>query len=853
MKITFTKLFYLLIILAGVTACQQKAQPIYEEGEEGVSGAGLALDAWALARSYPGYAIPSDRYALAYETRKMEKSLRGGNDEADWSSIGPKNIGGRTLCLAFHPDDPDIIYAGSASGGLWKTETAGKGVVGWTRVDIDFPVLGVAAIGIDPVNPDVMYIGTGEVYNYQNTGTGYADRVTRGTYGIGILKTTDGGVTWSKSLDWAYEEMRAVQDLYINPMNPNTLYAATTEGLYRSRDAGENWENIHDLPMAVQIEPHPTDTSLLYITHGSYDPTGNASVGVFRSQDAGDNWAKLTDGIPGYYSGKTLLSIAPGNPDVLYASVANAFESIGLFKTTDGGDSWQQVNSEDVAKYQGWYSHDVAVDPNDENTLMYVGIDLFRSNSGGAFLEQRSYWFNWFFGQVPVGGPEGPDDYVHADIHRVYYHPALSNTLFMATDGGIFVSEDNGETFEGRNGSYQTQQFYANFANAQIDSLIAMGGMQDNSTAIYTGDDAWTRVIGGDGMSASIHPTNPDIMFGSYQRLNIARSTDGGASFSFATPDLQAGELTSFNGPYELVPSAPETLYAGGEYLYKSEDLGDNWFPTTSSPLDPGNPILTIAIAADDPDFIYVSTAPLSSPAKVLRSKNGGISWATMEGLPDRLATDIAFDPVDKLVAYATFAGFGTAHVYKTEDGGDSWFPLENGIPDVPANSVVVDPEDSLKVYVGNDLGVYVSTDGGDVWEPFDNGLPGACLVMHLSISQSNRKLRAATHGNGVWETPLIEEPFVSVEETERKAGHLALKAYPNPLVDRLTIEMELKKSQDLSIFIFDNNGRRIRNLFQGSGSAGVQQWTFSLGDLPKGSYFLSVNEGLATKIIIKK
>lgn len=853
MKNTFASFILGIFLVVGIMGCQSSIDhPLYDE-EEGVSGAGLALDAWALARAYPGYTIPSDRYALAFEAKKLQSALRSGNNEADWTAIGPKNIGGRTLCLAFHPDDPDIIYAGSATGGLWKTETGGVGVQAWTRIETGFPVLGVAAIALDPGNPDVIYIGTGEVYNNQNTGIGYAIRETRGTYGIGILKSEDGGASWSKSLDWAYEEMRGVQDLYINPLNPNTLYAATTEGLYRSRNAGADWENIHDLPMAVQIEPHPSDTSLLYITHGSYDPTGNASVGVFRTTDAGNNWEKLTNGIPAYYSGKTLLAIAPGDPEVLYASVANAFESIGLYKTTNGGDSWQQVNDEDVAKYQGWYSHDVAVDPLNDNLIQYGGIDMFRSNSGGTFLEQRSYWFNWYFGQVPVGGPEGPDDYVHADIHRIYYHPTLSNTLFIATDGGIFVSEDNGETFEGRNGGYQSQQFYANFSNAVQDSLLAIGGMQDNATAIYTGDEAWTRVIGGDGMCTAIHPEDPEIMFGSYQRLNILRSTNGGSSFSNRTPPKQAGELTCFNGPYELAPSDPEIIYAGGEYLYKSENLGDNWAPTTTAPLDPGNPILTIAIAPDNPDYLYVSTAPVEGgPPKVMQTQNGGLSWTILSGLPDRLATDIAFDPLDPQVAYITFSGFGTAHVYKTEDGGINWSPLENGLPDVPANTLVIDPEDSQILYLGNDLGVYASQDGGENWDVYDAGLPGACLVMHLSLSPSNRKLRAATHGNGAWESPMIEEPFVAVEETGSPTQAFEVNLYPNPVENHFNLEMELKNSRDLSIFLFDSKGKRVKTLFQGTRSKGQQRWSFEIGDLPEGVYYLSVNEGLATKVVIK-
>ena len=170
---------------------------------ERLSGAAQSLDFWALARSYPHGHIYSKNLTQAYEWRKMTTAVRSGGIEADWEPLGPKNIGGRTLCLAFHPDDPEVIFAGSASGGLWKTETGGVGAEAWSYVPTGFPVLGVGAIAIDPAHPEVLYIGTGEVYNYTAAMPGLVDRLTRGTYGIGILKSTDGGQSWSKSLDWS--------------------------------------------------------------------------------------------------------------------------------------------------------------------------------------------------------------------------------------------------------------------------------------------------------------------------------------------------------------------------------------------------------------------------------------------------------------------------------------------------------------------------------------------------------------------------------------------------------------------------------------------------------------------------
>ena len=175
------------------------------------SGASLALDAWSLNRSYPTNKILVKSFTEAFEYQQNIAQAR--NTSANWEAIGPKNIAGRTLALAFHPVDSNIIFLGSASGGLWKTTTAGLGANAWQKISIGFPVLGVSSIAISPTDADVMYIGTGEMYNTTETRPGIVNRLTRGTYGFGIFKSTDGGLNWSKALDWTYQEMRSVQDL----------------------------------------------------------------------------------------------------------------------------------------------------------------------------------------------------------------------------------------------------------------------------------------------------------------------------------------------------------------------------------------------------------------------------------------------------------------------------------------------------------------------------------------------------------------------------------------------------------------------------------------------------------------
>ncbi|MBV6439575.1 MAG: hypothetical protein EPGJADBJ_01220 [Saprospiraceae bacterium] len=836
----------ILLCLSFLAACTPTPKNAGEKDEHSPSEAGAAFMYWGMARTFPDGRFYTEKYADAMAQMRLAAHLRGERSPT-WEAIGPKNIGGRTLCLAVNPLDTNILWAGSASGGLWKSTTAGRGAAAWERVETGFPILGVSAVALSPSNPDIVYIGTGEVYNLENSAPNVAIRTTRGTYGIGILKSTDGGATWTKSLDWSYGDLRGVQDIKINPLRPATLYAATTEGLLRSYDAGASWQTVHNIPMAVDIEINPLDTNKIYVTCGSLND--DAASGIFRSLNGGASFSKLANGLPSSYSGKTLLGVCAGNPDVMYASVGNDFAQEGLYRTDNGGNTWTKVSTQNVCSYQGWYSHDVTVHPANPDIFLWGGIDAWKSTNGGISAQKKSSWFAWYFGQVPVGGPEGPDNYVHADIHRVYWQENDPNKVYLVTDGGIFVSYDGGETFEGRNGGYQTQQFYANLGNSATNPNICIGGMQDNATAIYTGNPAWTRAIGGDGECAAIHPLDDQIMFGSSQYLNVLKTTDGGEDwYSIGSPEM-VSEDACFNGPFEIAPSDPDIMYAGAQSLHRSDDAGETWTNATDGFITDADPILTIAIHPTDPDLVFCSTAPVyTNTARVFKVNAGVITELT--GLPNRLCMDIAIHPTAPDTVYAVFAGFNTQHVWLSANGGITWTAIDNGLPDVPVNTLLIDPLQPHHVYIGNDLGVWLSKDGGASWEVYSADAPQAMLAMHLSIS-ADRKLRVATHGLGVWQTDMA---FVPVSTGEPAVAVSLQAIFPNPVSDVATVKFYLPETGKVALKVLDVSGKVVWQAAPERLPAGDHSRPVDLGDLPAGTYgvLVEIGNGRTGRLVVK-
>jgi len=830
MKRLFLSLSLLLIICIFLN---NKSEDQTSNQNESViqSDALKALDFWSSQRAYPNESIPNANFFKAFEYSKyqLKKSKDILETDDTWQSIGPENRGGRTNALAVDPNDPNIIYAGSASGGLWRLTMDGNSY-SWEFIDTGFPVLGVNSIVIDPTNSDVIYIGTGEVYGYQQSIGGLYIRTTRGSYGIGLLKTTDKGQTWTKSIDWSYNQQRGVLALEINPLNPNVIYAGTTEGLYKTTNAGQNWENILPATMIVDVAINPADTNIVFVTRGNLHKT---QTGIYRSMNGGKNWTKLTMGLPSTWGGKALLDIYKTEPNIIYVSVGNGSSSSAgtwLCKSVDNGDNWAIVTTQNYSSYQGWFAHYVRVNPANSNRLMCAGVNFYLSTNGGTTLSQKSG--------------------MHVDHHCFANHPTDPNIVYLGNDGGVYRTLSDGGSFTALNQGYVTAQFYNGFASSALNPNLALGGLQDNGTIMYTGGQNWALgVRGGDGAFCGISSQNDDIMYASSQNLNLYLSTNQGNSWTNIASNFRGNAV--FIAPYVLSQSQPWILYAGEEYIYKTENTGINWVKMNNgNPLN-GNPILSIAVSPANPDVVYAATVPTSSErSEVFASTDGGFNWQNITGsLPDRYYVDLKVSPHNENVVYISLSGFGSSHLYRTEDGGLTWVDIDNGqLPDVPTSAVIIDPENYNHIYVGNDLGVYVSVDYGNNWQEFREDLPTAVLVMDLSISPSNQKIRAVTHGNGVYERSLIKPTSVT-DQSPTVTSFQLFQNYPNPFNPETEIKFSIPEPGFVTLKIFNSLGKEIRTVVANGYPAGefstIWDGKDSFGNpVSAGTYFYKIKAG---------
>lgn len=801
----------------------------------------ISFDWWYDQRALPGNIIKPDGLGKAYQyTQQRMLAFQKASGEEPWESIGPDNIGGRVLSLALDSDSSNVLWAGSASGGLWRSSTGGVGSDAWDYVNTGFNVLSVSTIAINPADPNEMYIGTGEISGYDLGLVGTPG--ARTTYGLGIIKSTDRGKSWIETgMTWLFSQNRSVQKIVSNPKNPKTIFAATSEGTYRSYNSGTTFVRIDSTLMAMDVAINHVDTNIIYIACGQRNTAPNP--GLYQSTNGGNSFTKLTNGLPATNFGRTSLAISPSDPNIVFASIANASThgTLGLYRTTNSGSSWELMTTTNYMSGQGWYNNIAAVHPTNPNMVFTAGLDAYKSTTGGSSLVQKSFWYKSKEGVISPGGIEGTDiTYAHADHHAIIFDPKNPNRMFFGNDGGIFESTDGAETFSGRNGGFVTTQFYNGFANAESDSLIALGGLQDNGTVKYQGGMSWNKVFGGDGGWCAIDAVNPNVMYEEYVNLAISKSVNGGVSWTSIFSPVSS-DTANFIAPFVLSQSNNQILYAGAEKIHKSTDAGATWFATNSNTALNSASASCIGVSYTSPDTVIAATGRRQNPLfEIFYTTNGGATW-TKSGspIPNRYPTDIAFDPSDSRIAYATFSGYGSPHLYKSTDAGKTWTNISSNLPDLPMQSVCVDPGNPTDIYVGTDLGVYRTVNGGTSWEPWFDGMPYA-MILDVSISIKDRRLRAATFGNGVYQRKLRVKQSLGIQLVNANipSKFSLSQNYPNPFNPTTQMRFEVPVSRFISIKIYDVAGKEIATLVNEQKEPGTYSVQWNASRCASGIYF---------------
>lgn len=647
-----------------------------------------------------------------------------------WQQLGPERIfdnlvsTGRLTAIAVHPNDPKTIYVGGAQGGVWKTIDGGANWV--PRTDRECS-LAMGSIAIDPVDPEIVYAGTGEQHF---SGDSY--------YGCGVLRSGDGGETWVQlgaSVFANPDSGRArIARLLIDPSTAGspattTVLAASDFGLYRSTNGGTTWTLVL-AGVATDLVMDPSDPQVWY--------AARRTIGIDKSTDGGVTWNPANTGFPATNVSRVNLAIGTSSPQTLYASVQNSSNSqlLGIYRTDDGAANWTRVNTNGVASCgsQCWYDMTLAVDPTNADVVYFGGISLFRSQDGGGTFSS-------------ISGP------IHVDQHILVFDPSNPNVLYVGNDGGIYKTTSGGSSWETLNTNLSITQFYSGISLHPTNPNIAMGGTQDNGTLGYTGTADWRKFMGADGGYTAIDFNNPSTLYGEFQWNTSGgfsgprRSDNGGASFILKVNGIITSDRALFIPPLVMDPTNSETLYFGTFRLYKTTDRADSW-TAISSDLTTGGRISAVAVAESDPDVIYVGT----SRGRVQRTTDGGANWSIITGAvgPQRFVKDIAIDPANEDVAYLTVSGFGTGHVFKTADGGATWQDVSGNLPDLPVNAVLIEPGTPDNIYIGTDLGAFVSTDAAATWSPFNDGLP-LVAVFDLAINSTSGLLMAGTHGRGMF------------------------------------------------------------------------------------------------------
>ena len=777
-------------------------------------------------RAFPYAEINYEARTLAWE-QALAKKAEADTRNIGWILDGPLNVGGRISALASPPDDAQTIYAGVASGGVFKTTNGGST---WNPVFDDALSLSIGDIALAPSDPDIIYVGTGE----SNAGGG-----SLAYDGFGIYRSSDGGQNWDHL---GLENCGSVGRIAIHPLEPQTAFVAAMgrlfsnnpeRGIFRTVNGGESWEKVlyvSDSTGGIDIVMDPLHPDTLYaalwerIRRPEMRSYGGPTCGVFRSFDGGDTWTELTVGLPSpsHNVGRIGIDISASSPNILYAIYADRIGYFdGVYKTTDHGETWTQTNDAGLNNMYssfGWWFGRISIDPADPDKVYAIGLDLYKTTNGG------NSWFN-------TSGS------VHVDQHDLIAHATNPDFVILGNDGGVYLSYNGGSSWSHLNNMPITQ-FYTCEVDYQFPERL-YGGTQDNGTnRTMTGSlDDWQHIYWGDGFYVRVDPSDNSYVYAEYQYGNFARSTNGGYSFNSAMNGINGSDRKNWNTPFALNPVNPEILYYGSDKLYKTLNRASSWFPVSpdlTNGFGGGNlmygTLTTIAVAPSNTDYIYVGT----DDGNVWVSPDDGSNWNNISSsFPLRWVTRVAVDPYDEEVAYVTLSGYRydsyQPHIFRTADAGLSWQDISGDMPEAPVNDIIIDPDFDSTLYVATDFGVYVSWNLGVNWHLLGSNLPNAPVV-DLTLHAPTRKLIAATYGRSMYS--FLLDQLVDIHHVKDPA-HERSFIFPNPATEKLTV---VSRQLVKEVTIYDGFGRKVKEV---GDPENAHTFEINIAELQNGMYVL--------------
>ncbi len=818
--------------------------------------------------------------------RPLEKAKTAKVDAAifknlSWRNIGPAIMVGRVADIEGVPGNPNIVFVGTASGGLWKTEDAG---VTWKPIFDDQPIASIGDIALEPGNPDVIYVGTGE----SNTRNSVS-------FGNGVYKSTDGGATWTYL---GLADTERISRIVINPRNPKVIYVGALghafgpnkeRGVFMSEDGGRTWEKVlytDDRHGVADMDIDWQNPNILYaaLWHFERKPwtfrSGSEEGGIWRSLDGGKTWDKLTAGLPKLI-GRISVKVSRTNPQVVYAMTESKEGT--LYRSDDRGQTFRLVSKDVEIVSRGFYYTDLRIDPTDENRIYAVSSRLFVSIDGGKTFK-------------PISRS------THVDYHALWIDPANPGRMWQGQDGGIAVSYDRGKTWDYVN-TISAAQFYQVYADERQPFYYVGGGLQDNGTWYAPSrsretfgilNDDWRMISFGDGFHIVVHPDDPEVFLSESQGGNILRTDMKTREQQSVSPQARRGDggpvsrlkyRFNWNAPIIASPHDPKIIYFGGNVVFKSPDFGNSWeiiSPdlTTNDPekqKTAGGPawtenttaeyhctIISLAESAAQKNLLWVGT----DDGRVHVSLDGGKTWQdvtkNIPGVP-------AFSPVSHIepsrqapgTAYCAFDRhmFDDFHpyIYKTSDFGKTWTDISGKLPEKGYIWVIrEDPKNPSLIYAGTELGLYASYSAGNDWVKLHlQNLP-TVAVHDILVHPRENDLILGTHGRGIWilddATPVQQSPTAvtaadaylfdvrptfrfAMKPTRYGIGDKVFQGQNPPYGALVTYYLKDKPAKDTAVRleILDGEGKVIRTIAKLPLEAGLNRLAWDLrGEGPR-------------------